>query len=162
MTTLAKYNININPKTLKYYHDRKHEEVTKTLTIEPTPEATQEQPTRQEQPEPTSYIEAMGKETHEEEEETLTEAIEQEPEAIPTTEAHRMMATMIRQYAKKYREEMEEKPKTEEDKNLEDATNYFKTWSTDKIEQVEPTTPTPTNDSGEWEEAMTAEELQKI
>ena len=67
ITTLAKYNININPKTLKYYHDRKHEEVTKTLTIEPTPEAKQEQPTRQEQPEPTSYIEAVGKETQEEE-----------------------------------------------------------------------------------------------
>ena len=58
---------------------------------------------------------------------------------------------------------MEEKPKTEEDKNLEDATNYFKTWSTDKIaEVVEPTTPTPTSDSGEWEEAITTEELRKI
>ena len=74
-----------------------------------------------------------------------------------------MMATMIKEYAKKYIEEVEEKPKTEEDNNLEDATNYFKTWSTDKIaEVVEPTTPTLTSDSGEWEETMTAEDLKRI
>ena len=51
---------------------------------------------------------------------------------------------------------MDEKPKEEEDNN-------FKTWSTDKIaEVVEPTTPTLTSDSGEWEEAMTAEDLKRI
>ena len=91
MAILAKYNININPKTLKYDHD-----------------AGEKQP----------KIEEEAKE-----EETITEAIEQEPEAIPPTEAHRMMATMIKQYAKEYIEAMEEKPKTEEDTNSEDATN---------------------------------------
>ena len=57
--TLKKYNINIDPKTLQYYHDTGKRR--KDKTIQPTPEPKQEQPTRQEQTEPIPYIEAMGK-----------------------------------------------------------------------------------------------------
>ena len=152
MQTLAKYNININPKTLKYYHDTKHEEITNTLKLEPKQEATREQQPTQEPREPIPYIEAFEKppqaqpepEPEEEEEDILTEAIEQEPEKIPTTEAHRMMANMIKEYAKEYIEQMKEEPETPT--------------------PTEPPTPTPTqtNESEEWDESMTAETLKEI
>ena len=50
----------------------------------------------------------IPKNTDEEEQEQITEAIEQEPETIPTTEAHRIMATMIKEYAKEYIDKMDE------------------------------------------------------
>ena len=74
--TLKKYNINIDPKTLQYYHDTGKRRKDKTIQ---------------------EYIEAFEEmKNKSEEEEELTEAIEQEPEAMPTTETHRMMATMIK------------------------------------------------------------------
>ena len=168
MQTLAKYNININPKTLKYYHDTKHEEITTPLKLEPTLEPIIEQQATQEQLEPMPYIEATGEQTQQDEDEELTEAIEQEPEAIPTTETHRMIATMIKEYSKNYIVVMEDKPMTEEEEiHLQDAKNYLSFWSRDKTTNEEepptqPPTPTHTNESGEWEETMTAEELKQI